>query len=570
VKSKSYIYLFAGFFTILFLTGVILSCGGSSGGDDPPAGGPATVPAVVFIADKDTDGVNEIYVSLDDGDSVLKLSGTMVAGGDVIDFKISPDGTRVAFRADRDTDGVIELYVNSINGGIPIKVHTDFPFGRNVELLPALPANNLDIFSWSPNSNWIAYIADQDSDTVYELYVSAPDGSSNFKVSGSLVGNGNVIDFEWAPDNSRIAYRADEDTLGVYELYTTTPSATPTFNKVSSIAPGGGDVVVPRPGFPNDTAGTLSLDAFEWAPNSSVIAYVADQIIDNVFELFTVPPDGSAPPTEVSAISGSPFDVLEFKWAPDSSRIAYRADQNTEEIYELFAALPTGGVPVKESGNLSGLQDVTEFQWAPEIPTSQIAFLMDQDADGEFELFTAIKAGADIPVRVSANLSGLLDVTGFKWAPDSSLIAYRADQNTDEVFELFTTPPDGSAAPLEVSFIDTLVADGDVSEFVWAPDNSRIAYSANQENVGVIELYGSFPDGSANVEISLIDTLVADGDVSDFQWAPDSSRVAYLADQDTDGVFELFSSLPDGSGNGKISGIITPPSGDVAIFEYEP
>jgi Tol biopolymer transport system component len=564
----------AGLVTTFLLTGAILSCSGGNGdsgappGGAPPGGAPATVPAVVFIADNDSDGNKELYVALNDGASVLMLS----TGGDVKDFKISPDGSRVAYRADQDTPGVIELYVNSINGGTPVKVHPDFPFGRNVELLPALPANDLDVFSWSPNSAWIAYIADQTSDTVYEIYVAAPDGLSNFKVSGSLVGNGDVIDFEWAPNNSHIAYRADEDTEGVYELYTTTPAATPTLNKVSDLPPSvvPNDVVVPRPGIPNDTAGALYLDAFEWAPDSSVIAYVADQIANDVFELFTVPPDGLAPSTEVSAISGSPFDVLEFKWAPDSSRIAYRADQNTEEIFELFTATPDGSdndeVSLLDRINIP-LSDVSTFSWAPD--SSRIAYIANQDTDTVFELYTSSPDGITLPVNVKVSFDPLVlngNISTFAWAPDSSLIAYLADQDNDTVNELYTSPPDSNTGNTKASF-EPLVPGGTVFSFAWAPDSSRIAYRADQDTDNIFELYSSLPDGSVNDKLSGL--LTPGGRVVAFEWAPDTSRIAYIADQDTDNVFELFSSQPDGSGNGNISGPLVP-NGNVSAFEYQP
>ncbi|MGD2271754.1 MAG: hypothetical protein PVI06_15235, partial [Desulfobacterales bacterium] len=326
MKGKINQHVLAGLLSLVMLSVMVLSCG-DNGDDDGGGDGTdgATVPAVVFIADKDTDGVNELYASLNDGVSVVKLSGPMISGGDVIDFKISPDGSRVTYLADQETNEVFELYVNSINGGIPVKVSGPLVLNGDVELLPAIPTNDFDVFNWSPDGTLIAYIADQETDTIYELFISAPDGSFNFKVSGPLVLGRNVIDFEWAPDGSRIAYRADQGTDNKYELYTTTPVAFPTPVEVSNVAPGGGDVVAPR--FADDTAGGLNIDAFEWAPGGTLIAYIADEINDNVFELFTVPPDGLVLPTEVSAISGGSFDVSEFSWAPNGSRVAYLADQ---------------------------------------------------------------------------------------------------------------------------------------------------------------------------------------------------------------------------------------------------
>ena len=151
------------------------------------------------------------------------------------------------------------------------------------------------------------------------------------------------------------------------------------------------------------------------------------------------------------------------------------------------------------------------------------------------------------------------------WAPDSSRIAYVADQDTDEIDELYTSLPDGSN---NVKVNGTLVSEGNVyvdgeDSFAWAPDSSRIAYVASQDSSSKDELYTSLPDGSNNVKVN--GTLVASGDVEGFRWAPDSSRIVYYADQDTNGTDEIYTSEPDGSNNVKVNGTLVA-SGDVEEF----
>ena len=45
--------------------------------------------------------------------------------------------------------------------------------------------------------------------------------------------------------------------------------------------------------------------------------------------------------------------------------------------------------------------------------------------------------------------------------------------------------------------------------------------------------------------VAISGTLVAGGEVRDFAWAPDSSRIAYVADQNEDETFELISVKAD-------------------------
>ena len=59
--------------------------------------------------------------------------------------------------------------------------------------------------------------------------------------------------------------------------------------------------------------------------------------------------------------------------------------------------------------------------------------------------------------------------------------------------------------------------------------------------------------------------LGIDGDVTAFQWTSDGSRILYLADQVTDHVSEVWSSLPAGGGNLNLSGPLTA-SGSVQSF----
>jgi hypothetical protein len=103
---------------------LILSCGGSS--EDPlKTQDPPIFPPTVFIADKDSDGVDELYAAFDDGTNIVKLSNPLVAGGDVVAFLVSPDGVFVAYVTDQDIDGVFELYavvVDKTVGDTAVKV----------------------------------------------------------------------------------------------------------------------------------------------------------------------------------------------------------------------------------------------------------------------------------------------------------------------------------------------------------------------------------------------------------------------------------------------------------------
>jgi hypothetical protein len=412
----------------VLLSLLVLSCGGGSDDDIDQTPAPK-FPPVVFIADKNVDGINELFAAFDDGADIIKLSGTMTSGENVTAFAVSPDGLLVAYLAGQNINDQFELYVVPADGGAAIRVSGLFQDDSDVQ----------DDFKWSPDGSLLAYRANRINLDNIELFTVQPDGSNNLRVSISLFATGNVTVFKWAPNSGFIAYNAQRTNLVQLELYNTRPGNQD-------------NIPISRP-----------------------------------------PPAGGS--------------VQTFDWAPDSTRIAYLADLRTAGKDELFSNTPNGRDRHRISGD----------------------FLTNDE-----------------------------DVFGFAWAPDSSLVAYTADQLFDTIVELFVSPPDTNDRNPKVSgatMAGTGVADSGQA-FGWAPDSSRIAYIADQDTAGILELYTSTPDGLDNDLVSDIPQLpIVNRNVRDFQWQPSSTNIAYVADQDTDGKFELYVSPNDSNiGNLKVSG----------------
>ena len=130
----------------------------------------------------------------------------------------------------------------------------------------------------------------------------------------------------------------------------------------------------------------------------------------------------------------------------------------------------------------------------------------------------------------------------FKWAPDDSRIAYRADQDTDNVYELYTASPTGGATVKESGNPGF----NGVIDYKWAPDSNFIAFRKAPDAMSEFELFTAVKAGiDAPVRVSA--DLTGLRDVTGFKWAPDSSLIAYLADPFSNDVFELFTTPPDGS-----------------------
>jgi Tol biopolymer transport system component len=116
-------------------------------------------------------------------------------------------------------------------------------------------------------------------------------------------------------------------------------------------------------------------------------------------------------------------------------------------------------------------------------------------------------------------------------------VVYRADQDTADVFELYSTPLGGGAS---IKLNSPLVSGGDISTLLFSPDSSQVVYRADQDTDEVFELYRA-PAAGGSAPVKLNGPLVSGGNASSsFSLSPDSSRVVYLADQETNDQFELF------------------------------
>jgi dipeptidyl aminopeptidase/acylaminoacyl peptidase len=175
--------------------------------------------------------------------------------------------------------------------------------------------------------------------------------------------------------------------------------------------------------------------------------------------------------------------------------------------------------------------------WSPD--SKQIAFLSDAEKQGQLELYVQPAASPGSQARKLTNLTGFLDTP--RWSPDGAKIAMLFTENAPRV-----------AGPLEPSTKDsgvveehiyeqrlTLVnprsgdtrpitpADTYVYEYDWAPDSDRLAYTASKGN------------GDNNWWIAMLYTISAaagevrqvfkpDLQIANPRWSPDGSQIAFI------------------------------------------
>lgn len=438
---------------------------------------------LVYRADFDTDAVTELYavdVSGATPGAQVKLNSTLPTSADVIEFKWSPDGEWLGYRADQDTNDTDELYLVNMSGATPaapVKVNGALVSGGDV----------YGNWAFSPDGSQIAYVADQDTDIWYELYLAdvsaAPTATKIVTVGGTSfdveTSSGNLL---WSPDSAKVYVLGDLTTDAVYELYEVNVS-TAAMQKVS------GTMV---------TSADVSTSGFSLSPNGKRLAYESDQEFNDSTSVYVVDVSGATPSTPVRVShppTNTALDVFEAVWSPDSQRILFRGDMEFDLINELYVvdATSTNPSPLKLNATLPASADVeSNYQWTPD--GRAVIFRADADVNDTIELWRVRISSAGNPERLNqAGFASTSDVASFTISPDGTDIAFVADPVAGDVDTLYLVDISTvtAGAPVQVNATMASTADVTSSSVTFTPDGSGLLYRSDERVDTIIDLWFS-------------------------------------------------------------------------------
>lgn len=379
---------------------------------------------IIFLADIDTENMDELHMANRDGTDLHKINGFTSGVVEIGDYAWSPDGHYVVYKVynlnqPSQVIGINSHVVGTVSGQT----------GYSVRLNPTLTSGgSLKDFAWSSNSTNVAYLADQETPGENELYISSANLSQmSTKASHDLDTGSNVSEFSWSYDGSLLAYLAT--TASTAALYTSTSDVATKGQLVSQSLPG-------------------DIHSFAWSPVANQLLYMADT--GEAYELFLSAGDGSniglaMSDALVNAGTSRSGSVLSFAWSPDGSRVAYRADQETADVAELFlSAANRGFIGDKISAALRASGDVLDFAWSPD--SNRLAYRAAGAIPGVVGLYVSTVDGAAIGQQVSSrNVPDHADIGVYKyaWASDSEALTYRGAETTPGVVELYASLANG-------------------------------------------------------------------------------------------------------------------------------
>ncbi|HEX6882381.1 MAG TPA: hypothetical protein VF530_03310 [Planctomycetota bacterium] len=362
-----------------------------------------------------------------------------------------------------------------------------------VELTPIRGgyADGLFYHGRTPDGTRLLYVADQDSDSDYELYSVPADGSEPpVMLHPPLTGGDSFYYYQVAPDGEHVVLQLS--IAGSYRLFTVPVNA-------------------PAPMIPL----TPGVAVRDFAITSDASRVVFRNY--STSELHSVPLDGSAPPTRLVADPGLPLQVQGFSLSPDGQRVLYRIGSYSDYLFEIYSVPVDGSLPAVKLNGTNRVRGgfhayAPDSSWVTFIPETELVVVRVPIQGGPAVQLTPFVAGRP--------------VYAYWLTPDGSRIVYRADHEVAGRQDLYTVPSDGSQQAVRVS--GNLAAGGALAAFeaLWiTPDSGRVLFTRHH-GTSVYELYSAPVDGTLP-PVRLHAPLANNRSVLDVKLDGGSGRVAF-------------------------------------------
>ena len=369
-------------------------------------------------------------------------------------------------------------------------------------------------YAISPDGQYVLYRADLTGGDQYQLYSVPVFGGASTQLNGQLTRAGDVSAFQISPDSTRVVYSADQDFLDSSgELY--------------SVPINGGVAIL---------LSDLLLSTsyfFQISPDGQFVYFVQGDK-----QLMKTPLVGGARTRLNDGPLPVGWGIRSLRVSVDGNHLVYRADAEQQGKHELYSLASNGGMPIKlnppldRMGNVGGGNSWLYPENYAITPDNQyVIYLVDIDGDNMFDLYSspinggpAIKLNPPLPELSNAGIN-------FKITRDSSEVIFGIYGYYTSPHMLYRTPVSGGEA--------TLVSDKLLGDFWLSGDDQQIIYRGVGPTAGSVALYMRVQgDGEA---VQLNGPLAPGGTVqNDFVVSPNGDYVLYRAEEELVGVVELY------------------------------
>lgn len=357
---------------------------------------------VIFLADRVSGGATtDLYAVNADSSSLINLVSAVTGTKTILDFEVSPNGSKVVFTS--DYQGAQEIYSVNPDGTGLAKINSSLGAGANV-----------DSFVITPDSSKVVY-AVKVSGGHHLLYVS-PIGSGSMTLLNAVVSARTVPSFKVSPDSTRVAYMQNATSAANFDLYSVSINGSSRV-QINQNLVSGGEVV-----------------DYNFSPNSAKIYYLAEaQVLDSP-ELYVASPDGTSR-YRLSGTLPSGGKITSASFTPNSTQVVYLGRQDSNSVQELYSVDLTGSNRVKL--NLTPVASGQISKYLITNDSSKVIYLGDQDIAGISEVY-AVSINGSSRTRISPAFGAGKKADSIFLLPNNSKLVYRSNQNDGSRFDWFS------------------------------------------------------------------------------------------------------------------------------------
>lgn len=354
-----------------------------------------------------------------------------------VDLGPQPFPIVIAYAATAEDPQMLELYVTDTSTS-RVKAHPQLAGGpifngKGPEIA------GLSRFDWSRPEDGVPgliYRAQQDTFDLMEVYFNpTPDMRPTTPIKLSLTAGDSGADYpDFSPTSSQFWFSQSSTLAGGSQRY------------VRDLA----DLSNPPVQFSQGLALFTT-----WSPSGRYLAF--QDILSGPDDRDLWLADVSDPVTGVTRARVNPGANVGFSgrmdFTPDSSRLAYAADEAASRLFEVYIVDIVGGVlgprervhpPFGASADVAFIN--RSIQFAPDGAT--LAYISDSDVD-QLDQISVVDVGGAFPAApriVNGPMPmGADGVAAMFWNESGTMLAYRADQTTSGLRELFIADPTGTS-----------------------------------------------------------------------------------------------------------------------------
>lgn len=324
--------------------------------------------------------------------------------------------------------------------------------------------------------------------------------------------------------NGHFTFITDLDTPGHRELYNVPLDGSSPPNKLSG----------------SETQyGIQLLSPVSSSPAVTYIAWPVPEEFNNLYNLYYVPRDGSAPPLQLNPPIPADERIGNARYNSTGSHVMFTVSNIVTGPYKLLS------VPVNNPDNWTELVGTGFESYVSGIYSDIAIFLADsslldpQPAEPDFL--------ASVPVDSSAPYTFLAGV-------DNALIVSHSEESHIVVFisdgDFYAVPDNGSTQAYLIAEVEG--AGGTLERYKVSPDGRYLLYRADMtdDSNTSYNLYSVPTDGSQPTSTLISDQHFYSSNrvqTNDMTIDPTNTRVAFFVNADTQGYFEIYTANIDGT-----------------------